>query len=275
MSAGGPDRRRWMIVLALGLGLGSGLGALVAPGAVGATAGVAPPPDWTPRLEELRPADPVAYFELAEEVADVAEADDEWRLAARLFGLAGALDPERFGRSACLALADLEESEAARRRLLALASLLGGGGIAPEVVTDGADGFDSEPSVATVMAVTDAFSHYRRGEGARALTSLREPGAMELLEECHRFLAGGSRRFLEDCKLYRGQLRPTLSSSDLIRMLRLEVALLAGDQRSFTSELLLRSGRPLIEVDPERLEETLGVDPSVAVYENGRWVRRE
>lgn len=262
-------------LIVVGVGLVIGLGALAEPGVCGAPVETpaAPPREWTARLEALRPSDPEAYFELAEEVADVAETDGEWRLAARLFGLAGALDPERFGRSACLALADLEASLPARRRLLALASLLGGGGIAPGPVTEGPDGFGSEPSAETVMAVTEAFSHYRRGEGPRALTSLREPGAMELLEECHPFLAGGSRRFLEDCKHYRGQLRPTLSSADLIRMLRLEVALLAGDERSFTSELLLRSGRPLIEVDPERLEETLGVDPSVASYVNGRWVR--
>ena len=64
------------------------------------------------------------YFELAEEIADAAKNDEERQLARHVFALAGALDPRHLGRSACLALAQLEDQPTARARLLALASLL-------------------------------------------------------------------------------------------------------------------------------------------------------
>src|SRR5262245_1831352 len=82
---------------------------------------------WTARLEALKPAEPLAYFELAEEVADVAADAQQRELARHLFALAGMLDTKRLGRSACLAIADLEENAVVKRRLLALASLLASG----------------------------------------------------------------------------------------------------------------------------------------------------
>jgi hypothetical protein len=58
-------------------------------------------------------------------------------------------------------------------------------------------------------------------------------------------------------------------------MLRLETALLAGSDRPWSSALLYGEGRPLIEVDPARLEETLGVDGSRPLYRAGRWVETD
>ncbi len=80
--------------------------------------------EWLNRLEALNPADALAYFELAEEVADAAGDQLPHDLANRLYALAGVLDQPRLGRSACLALADLQDHPQAKRRLLALASLL-------------------------------------------------------------------------------------------------------------------------------------------------------
>ena len=59
---------------------------------------------------------------------------------------------------------------------------------------------------------------------------------------------------------------------DLVLMLRLEAALLAGPDRSWSGDMLLTQGRPLVEVDADRIEETLGVDASRPCYRNGRWV---
>jgi hypothetical protein len=267
-------------VFALVVGVALGLVILIVPSVAQVDRGA--PEDggrgFSDRLTALNPADPMAYFELAEEVADVADSSQQGALAQRLFGLAGVLDAERLGRSAALALADLEQDELRRRRLLALASLLG----SDELISPGLGvpsvGYgeaDDEPSTAAVMSMLEAFSHYRRGKGSKALSALREEGAMELLERYDGFLRGGINGFLEDCKLYRGELRPSLSQSDLIRMLRLEVALLAGDERPWSAELMVSRGRPLIEVDPMRLEDVFAVDASRPLYRNGRWVEQD
>jgi len=225
---------------------------------------------WERELEALRPVDPLAYFELGEEIADAAADEEERELARRLFRLSGLLD-RRLARSSCLALADLAGDEQEHRRLTALAALLGGSGIAPPGAAE-REGPSLEPGAAAALAVTEAFSHYRRGKGSRAMTALRTPGARELLDSCDRFLYGGVHRFLEDCKLYRGRLRPGLSEVDRVRMLRLEIALLTGEERPWSSELLYAGGRPLVEVDPDQLEEAFRTDGSRPVYRAGRWV---
>ncbi|MHC4210623.1 MAG: hypothetical protein ACYTE6_01770 [Planctomycetota bacterium] len=225
---------------------------------------------WERRLEALSPADPMAYFELAEEVADTAGSESQVALARHLFGLAGALDPQRLGRSACLAIADLEPNEYAKRRLLALGALL----------DRRAGGFAGRQPVGVVaihpeaaLAVSEALSYYRKGEGARALKLLDEPGAMELLEAWGGVVfTGGATRFIEDCRLYRGSREPMLPRQDLVAFLRFEAALLAGGDRSWSGDLLLTEGRSLIEVDPNRTEEVLGTDGSMPCFRGGRWM---
>ncbi|MHC4218605.1 MAG: hypothetical protein ACYSU7_09145 [Planctomycetota bacterium] len=225
---------------------------------------------WEERLEALSPADPMAYFELAEEVADEPGDGSQLALARHLFGLSGALAPQRLGRSACLAIADLEPNEYAKRRMIALGTLLdrraGGligqqpGGAAP-----------IHPEAA--LAVSEAISYYRKGDGARALKALDQPGAMDLLDAWGSVVfRGGATRFVEDCRLYRGARKPTLTPQDQIAILRFEAAILAGNDRAWSGDLLLTEGRPLIEVDPDRTEEVLGVDGSRPCYRNGHWV---
>ncbi len=225
--------------------------------------------DWSQRLEALDPLDPMSYFTLAEEIADAAADEHHRGLARHLFALSGALDPIRLGRSACLALADLENHGYARRRLLALASLLDqrGGPVAWPVTWQTAD-IDR----AAALAVAEALSEYRKGRGARALNALQIAGARELIERYGHVFRGGSDRFLEDCRLYRGgSRRPALSESDLVRMLRFEIARLAGGDREWSGDLLLTDRRALIEVDPDRLAETFGIDASRPYYRDGGW----
>ncbi len=226
------------------------------------------PDTWLNCLERLDPDDPMAYFELAEEIADASDDQPHRQLARHLFALAGVLDPPRLGRSACLALADLERDEHAKRRLQALAALLderaGGLGRGPAGETTYYDR-------AAALAVTEALSFYRRGNGAKALASLRAPGAMEILDAYPVVFRGGAGRFVEDCRLYRGSRRPLISEQDLIRLLQFEAALLAGEQRSWSGELLLTGGRPLIEVDPDRLELSFGVNASKPCFGDGTW----
>ncbi len=230
--------------------------------------GVAEPGPWTDRVETLDPDDPMAYFELAEEIAD-ASADGARRdLARHLFALSGVLSPQRLGRSACLALADLDEDEHSKRRLLALAALLDerAGGLI--VGPAGETAYYDRPSV---LAVTDALSFYRTGNGAKAVSALRTPSAKQILDTYDSIFRGGSKRFIEDCRLYRGSRRPVIADPDRVLLLRFEAALLAGDDRSWSGELLLNGGRPLIEVDPDRLESSFGVNAGQPCYRDGRW----
>ena len=263
MSAHRPHARAWAAlavaapIMLIGLGLSS------APRASSV--------DWDQRLEQLRPQEPAKYLELAEEVADAATNEGDRDLARQLFSLAGALEPERLGRSACLALADMEENPQARKRLLALAALLPGVGGAS--VAESSES-NADWSQAAAAAVGEAMSYYRRGDGERALAALKQPGADALLQRFSNMLPGGYQRFIEDCKVYRGQQAPTLSSADVIRMLRFESSILAGRDRAWSSELLLSAGQPLIEVDPQRLEESLNVDLRRPLYRSGRWVER-
>jgi hypothetical protein len=229
-------------------------------------------PELEQRLAALRPQRALAYFELAEEIADAPQDQAQRDLARRLFALAGALDPKRLGRSACLALYDLEPDPIARRRLMVLAALL----------DERAAGSGREPQRpewadrAAALAVSEAIGHYRRGEGSKAIARIGAPGAMDVLEACGAIVfRGGSARFVEDCKAFRAARRPSVSDQDLVTMLRFEAALLSGENRSWSGDLLLGGGRPLLEVDPDRLAESLGADASQPCWRAGRWQRCE
>lgn len=225
--------------------------------------------DWVLRLEALSPDNPTAYFNLAEEIADEAETDADRDLARHLFKLAGVLDADHLGRSACIALADLEGYADEKRRLLALARLLDRRIAEPNWLQHAES---ATTDTAAILALTKAFSYYRRGQGSRAITALQDGNADWLLAE-YADAIGGEARFRENAKRYKnGEATPVKEQRDLNAMLRLEAALLAGDQnRTWSGDLLLNRGRILVEVDPERLPEALGVDPSRSIYRNGNW----
>jgi hypothetical protein len=232
----------------------------------------AAPPAQKDRLAALRPDRPMDYFEFAEEIADAPGDAAQRDLARTLFALAGALDPRRLGRSACLALADLEPDENARRRLDILADLLderaAGGGREPDP--------PEWAGRAAALAVSEALGHYRRGEGSKAVNRINAPGAAALLDACGAAVVrGGAARFVEECKTYRGARRPAIAATDVLAQLRLEAALLAGEGRSWSQDLLIGGGRPLLEVDPDRLADSLGADPAQACWRGGRWQRCE
>jgi len=227
---------------------------------------------WEARLELLRPDLPMAYFELAEEIADRADSEEETALARRLFALAALLDSMGLGRSSCLALADLAEEEREERRLRALASLLRTPGWSVDLAPDIAGGERmAEVNTASALVVSEAISFYRSGQGARATSALRKHGASDLLRRHEEHVPGGMRRFVEDCRHYRGRLRPTLQEGEQMRLLQLEAALLTADDPSWSAALLLNRGEPLIEVDPNRLASTLGVDATRPYFRHGQW----
>jgi len=224
--------------------------------------------DWRSRLEALSPESPMAYFNLGEEVADAADTEEIRELARRLFRLAGALDPDRLGRSACLALADLEPDPNERRRLEALARMLDRRAAQPNWAIEREER-EIDPAAAT--ALSRALGYYRWGRGDLALRVLDEQsGAAELLSRFGH-LIGGEDRFRANAEQYNAPGASPLRGDEVIDTLRLEAALLRGAQRTWADDLLLFEGRPLIEVDPTDLEDALNVDADRSVYRNGRW----
>ena len=231
---------------------------------------------WREALCALNPSDPLAYIELAEDIVDAAHTADtrsanELRaLARQLFGLAGALDSSAYGRSACLALAELATDESERERFFALAKLLPSRDVLASWLPSAGDEPVS-PSVA--LALSEALGHYRQGQGNRALSLLQKHDMDAMLARFGDLLPGGPERFLEDCKHYTGGRKPTIFEGGIARMLILESALLAGTERSWAGEVLLTSAKPLIEIDPSRLDEMLGVDASRPYFVDGQWER--
>lgn len=233
------------------------------------------PHDFTTRLEALTPSNPLGYFELAEEVADVAATDTDRDLARQLFGLAVVLDPQRLGRSACLALADLETETQRRRRWLALADLLASRDTSLLPPTSAQHINPASRSglldTAAAMDVSRVFSLFRRGKGAAAAAVLKEnPAALELLRSVSDRLPGGLDQFLADLQTYRNQ-RPNLTRTDLQVYLQLDAAFLAGRNRPWSTDLLLNTGSPLPEIDPDQLHIELGINPANTIYRHGAW----
>ena len=244
------------------------------------------PRDWSARLAALAPSRPMDYFLLAEEVADQAVASDDRALARQLFGLAGALAPKELGRSAALALASLAEDERERRTLRALASLL-----APDDAPIGGDEISrGRPSPQHALALSEAFSQLRRGQGPRALGILKTPEVALLLDAYASQLPGGSERFREDCRVFKSGVRPSYAEGQKLLMLEIERAVLgmAGSGPAaggggvaqgeatvagWSSSLVATGGAPLLELDTARLENAYGVDPARSVWRNGQWER--
>lgn len=236
----------------------------------------APWSPWHDALHALSPRDPLAYFEVAEEILDAsqsAEAGDgeELRdLARQLFGLAGAIDPSGFGRSACLALADLAHDRSERERFQALANLLPG----RDLLSIWSPRTTDEPvAPSDALALSEALGHYRQGRGNRALAVLQRHDTDRILDRFGHLLPGGPERFLEDCKHYTNGKKPTIFEGGIVRMLILESALLAGTERSWSGEVLLTAAQPLIEIDPDQLDQMLDADASRPYFVNGNFER--
>lgn len=229
---------------------------------------------WDDQLRALSPDAPQSYFLLAEEVADASSSGASQALATRLFSLAALLAPDRYARSACLALAQLETEQHQKRRLLAAAYLLDDTPAGSTFHNAGqAQQFALEP--ATALAISEAFSFHRRGLGDRARRHLTRRDGLEVLEQLDA-LPGGADRFLHETRTMPTGASRQVEVDDprLVAQLHLETALLAGESRSWSADHVLSRGQPLVEVDPDQLEQLLGIDATRPYYRDGRWVQR-
>lgn len=228
---------------------------------------------WDDRLAALDPARPLGYLELAEDVSDALPAtgaDDDRRLAQRLFALAGLLDRDRLGRSAALGLLALETDRLERQRLEAVARLL-----APTSMVVAAPPVRIDRDAA--VALSEAFSALRLGRGTRGTSGLRSPGAAALLDRYGPALPGGGQRLREDLKVFAsGSMRPEIDRARREAMFAIDDAILAAaaerpDVR-FSADLARGGDAPLLEVDVTRLETVFGVDLSRPIWRDGQWV---
>lgn len=259
------------------------------------------------RLEALRPTDPVAYFRLAEEVAEERDAPAARPLARRLYVLAFELDraanpPTGLAASACLGLAALTTVQSEQRWLRALA-------IQFEPPALG----DQSPQAAlridppavperAALAVASALGALRAAEGSRAAAILRRPGHWAVLEQHESMLQGGAARIRDlltawpscpechnrrivnrpvapntpatprFCSTCNGIPGPALSQPELLGQLRLEAALLRGIHRLWSAQIQADSGDPLRDPRPDDLALRFRVDTRAVLFRAGKWV---
>jgi hypothetical protein len=225
---------------------------------------------WRERLEALAPSEPMQYFELAEDIADAAADDRERDLARHLFALSGVIAPQMLGRSACLALAEMETDQVRRKRLRAMATMFDPHSPVNAAAADPSTIGNETRDWPAVLDLGEAFSALRLGRGSRAATIIRRHTVTELLDVLDR-TAGIDRARLEE------EARATRRPSSLIsprvdEEMLLELALLAGAERSWSADLVLHGDQPFIEADPNLLVRMLGDNAARPYYRHGHWV---
>ena len=290
-------------VLVLAIGMLGGVAAQ--PGDTSSTASFAGA--FQAKLEALSPAEPKAYFHLAEEVADVAAEPAGIELARTLYVLAFHLDrgPGRtpsLSASAVLGLAHIERLERDRRWLLALASSLDKRYAQPDWNVPASGSVSEE----TAFRAASAVGLARSGDGRDARKLLEDRGVMEVLRRYERAIGSsgetgalsriqkyaeqwpcrecGNARVLTKptekgpelrlCGTCKGNPGPRMTAEELIAQLRFESYLLNGIQRSWAAQTIVDQGAPLRDPDPADLAEILGVDVSKPYWREGAWVER-
>ena len=263
------------------------------------------------RLESLTPSNPIAYFRLAEEVASSGGTADEQQLARRLYAIAFALTSKDttakesefpIAASACLGLADLERSTSRKRWLLALA-----GRLDPRYATRSWDASEqANPSNDAALLLAEAIGLSLSGDGSLARERFDDPRVAALLEETRGVLDRpgtgasstlikreaqiwpcpecGNARAVPDrseggqvrrlCSTCRGNPGPVISRETFVAYLAYQAVILHGTQRSWSADLAVNQGQPLLDPQPEEVAVYVGIDPSKVYYRKGRWLDR-
>jgi hypothetical protein len=134
------------------------------------------------RLATLRPDQPRAYRDYAEELAEKREDPEARELALRLFHVAAVLDPEGLGRGSLLGMSTLADSPEQERRYRALAYLIDpkhDRGVLQPVASSGS----RARSELGRRAFASALQAYRTQQTARAASLAGEPGVKERFDE--------------------------------------------------------------------------------------------
>jgi len=216
--------------------------------------------DLDARLEVLSPSNPEAYLLLAEEIQAMARTDEERQRARELYGLAGALDPQRFGASAALGQASLADTAAQRGRLVRLAVALSQDAVPRQTVRE-------VPQAA--MRFAQLLAAYRRGDGVRARELIARPEVQALVDANGAAFEGGAAGFRNAVAALRD--KPLEQEARRMEWMFMEQALLATGG-GMASDLLRSGGEPLAACDPLDPGPELGVDAAKATWRGGRWV---
>ncbi|MBX3351514.1 MAG: hypothetical protein KF684_01160 [Phycisphaeraceae bacterium] len=258
------------------------------------------------RLAALTPSRPIAYFELAEEVASEIQGPEGRALARRLFVLAYELDraagaSSRLSRSVCLALLELDllDSDEDRKYVGALAEAMRSDDDIYEppgmfMLSRGSQGSDDAS-----LALATALGEYRAGRFLEAREPLARTDVRSLLaqhaptlrnvagmlreiesrpscRECRNLRAvrddlnPDSRRRL--CRTCGGDPSPALSPIDLVSQMRVESLLLSGADAAWSAQTAAGRVEPFQDIDPARLAERLRVPTDRTIWREGGWV---
>ncbi|MCL4198507.1 MAG: hypothetical protein KJZ69_13555 [Phycisphaerales bacterium] len=264
-----------------------------------------PAPSLDERLAALAPENPAGYFLLGEEAME----EGQLEAAARLFVLAASLDGERFGRSACLALAEIEKRRGngpRERDLRSLASLLGGSAVDVNDLRAAEREFRRAASLLSAM-----LGFYRQGDGQKALAALELNDATERLvvefgrsigsigriisfarnyprcvscrservipcPTCRRgtvpghCAACGGQAFII-CNVCNGKPGEAVSQDEINAMLRFEVTLQSGEHASWSARLSVDTDRQRPVLDLTMLPRWYEVNTTLTVYRSGVW----
>lgn len=261
--------------------------------------------DLRERLESLDPSDPMAYFELGEEVAQEFETPEELALARELYTIAFDLDRRlggRHGASIALALADLVGIGSERDWLLSLAHTLDRRLARP----DWHRAATGDASLQNAYLAALAVGRVRAGQGREAQELLSLPEVRSIIRrygallspiaqpaeawldrearrwpcpECHqqrvsKAIDASSGAFVA-CRVCGGNPGPELSTEEFIATLRFEARMLRGVQRSWSAQVIADGGAPVRDPDPAELSSILGVDTRRTLWRDGRWVAPE
>ena len=225
---------------------------------------------WTSRLESLHPDRPLEYFQLAEEVADGAVGDGvQQALARRLYGLAGTLDQEGLGASACLGVLAIARDEPQRRHVEALLDLLQEDRASFLRLRDAAVAGASE----RVRQDVGVFlSMYRSGRMRSARRQLQEPGVLAMLEATSSHLPAGVEPVLTEVAGADRDRVPGLTESEIIAMLQLEAFLHGHDATTWHGDAMASRLMPLMVIERDALMDVIGEDRIRPFYRGGEWV---
>lgn len=262
------------------------------------------------RLAALRPDNPLAYFELAEEIADTAEDEPRAILARTLYVLAFELDRQKAGGGAsslapacALGIARIERLERDKRWLTAIAGAVDKRYALPDWNVGASPSISDETAykAATVLGLA------RAGEGREARRILDQPGVSDVLKRYERAIGNtgqtgalsrlakymqqwpcsecGNARVVSKpgekgpelrlCPTCRGNPGPKLDEEEYISQLRFEAALLNGIQRSWAAQVVVDQAAPLRDPDLNEVAPTFGVDPGKPYWDSGKWVARK
>lgn len=232
---------------------------------------------WQSRLEALSPSRPVAYLNLAEEVADESNDAQSQLLARQLYCLAASMDAENLATTAALGLAALEdvktaEGSKANQRWFAIAQRWSKAEIPLDVNFSG--GVDTVGS-AVRLGVVEAIVHYRRGYGRRANDRLKKPQVRAFFDSFMQKLPGGVEEFDRLSAIHTNGTPPPLSAETIDALLQVEHGLLRPKSSLWSDALSMGEGDPTFDAPIGTPAEIFGADPSRNRWTPNGWVKVE